>query len=104
MANTESNRTRIVRVHITQDDFGYWMMTQEREDGELNLMAYAMEFSDHAVRDAYHPEEAELPPDVEFLISEPVVPLRLGATEWVRPQPCRAHEPYYMVKHGKRMS
>lgn len=103
MASTEPDPARTVRVHITQDDFGYWMMTLERGDGALTLAAYALEFPDHAVDDAYHPERAELPPDAEFLVSEPTVPLRLGAAGWARPQPRRAREPYYVVRGGRRV-
>ncbi len=28
------------KLHITQDDFGYWMLSLEREDGTLGLLAH----------------------------------------------------------------
>jgi hypothetical protein len=28
------------RLHITQDDYGYWMLSLEKEDGTLGLLAH----------------------------------------------------------------
>jgi len=95
---------KIVRVHITQDDFGYWMMSHECADGTMMLASYRFEHAEHEIHHAYHPQEIGLPAGTEFLISEPSVPLRAGAPEWRKPQPRRAREPYYIVKNGMRVN
>jgi hypothetical protein len=28
------------KLHISQDDYGYWMLSLEKEDGTLSLLAY----------------------------------------------------------------
>jgi hypothetical protein len=28
------------KLHITQDDYGYWMLSLEKEDGALGLLAH----------------------------------------------------------------
>jgi len=91
-----------VRVHITQDDFGFWMMSYECADGTLVLVSYRFEQADHEIRQAYHPEEIGFPADVEVRISEPSVPLRAGDSQWAKPDPRRAREPCYVVRNGKR--
>jgi hypothetical protein len=40
------------KLHITQDDSGYWMMSLEKEDGELSLLAYQFETPEHLVENA----------------------------------------------------
>jgi len=98
------DRKNVVRVHITQDDFGYWMMSLERADGSLMLASYRFEHPQHEIHHAYHPEKIGLPAGTEFLISEPSVPLRADAAEWRKPQPRRAREPFYIIKNGKRVN
>jgi hypothetical protein len=98
------DRQNVVRVHITQDDFGYWMMSLERADGTLTLASYRFEHAEHEIHHAYHPQEIGLPVAAEFFISEPAVPLRAGAPGWRKPQPRRAREPYYIVKNGLRVN
>jgi hypothetical protein len=102
MDQPKSDRERIVRVHITQDDYGYWMMSFERDDGALALASSGAEHPD--TRAAYHPAEIGLAPDTEFWISEPSVALRRGDPSYHRPQARRARAPYYVVKNGKRVS
>jgi len=99
-----TDRKNVVRVHITQDDFGYWMMSFEWKDGPMSLYSYRAERNEHEIHNAYHPQEIGLPAETEFFISEPSVPLRAGAPEWRKPQPRRAREPNYIVKNGKRIN
>jgi hypothetical protein len=91
------------RVHVTQDDFGYWMMSLEHEDGTLTPLSYASEYPDHDIHHAHRPEAMGLPADIEFWISEPSVPLRKGDPAWAKPAPRRAREPYYVVQNGRRV-
>ena len=99
MPNT-SDRKRVVRVHITQDPFGYWMMTFELDDGELVLASYRIERFEHAVQHVDHPHEIGLPEETEFVISDPGIPLRAGAPEWKKPEPRRASPPCTVRKKG----
>jgi hypothetical protein len=102
--NTKGARERTVRVHITQDDYGFWMMSLERDDGSLSVASYGAEHPGHDVHHAYHPEEIGLPAETEFLVSKPSVPLRMGKPGWKKPEARRAREPYYIIKNGKRVS
>jgi hypothetical protein len=103
MANTV-DRKRVVRVHITQDDLGYWMMCYECDDGTLTLVSYRFEHPDHEIQHAFHLHKIGLPAETEFLVSEPGVPLRAGAPDWRKPELRRAREPYYIVKNGMRVN
>jgi hypothetical protein len=96
------DRKSAVRVHITQDDFGYWMMSFECADGTLVLLSYRAERVDHEIQQAYHPEKIGFLADVEFRISEPSIPLLTGDPNWTKPEPRRAREPWYVVRNGKR--
>jgi hypothetical protein len=40
------------KLHITQDDFGYWMLSLEKEDGTLTLMAHQFVTPDHLIENA----------------------------------------------------
>lgn len=40
------------KLHITQDDFGYWMLSLERENGEMSLVAHHFPTPDHLVETA----------------------------------------------------
>jgi hypothetical protein len=37
---SELDVTRMNRLHVTQDDAGYWMLSLEEEDGSLKLLAH----------------------------------------------------------------
>ena len=97
------DRKNVVRAHITQDDFGYWMMSLECGDGTMVLASYAAELPEHEILQAYHPQEIGVPAATEFLISQPVIPLQAGYSGWTKPEPRRAREPYYLIKNGLRV-
>jgi len=40
------------KLHITQDDSGYWMLSLERADGTLSLVAHQFETPDHLIENA----------------------------------------------------
>ena len=40
------------KLHITQDDFGYWMLSLEKEDGTMILLAHQFPTPDHLVENA----------------------------------------------------
>jgi hypothetical protein len=37
------------KLHITQDDYGYWMLSLEKEDGTLSLVAHQFAAPDHLI-------------------------------------------------------
>lgn len=40
------------KLHITQDDFGYWMLSHEKEDGAMSLVAHHFATPDHLIENA----------------------------------------------------
>lgn len=40
------------KLHITQDDWGYWMLSLEKEDGTLSLLAHQFTTPDHLIENA----------------------------------------------------
>jgi hypothetical protein len=40
------------KLHISQDDYGYWMLSLEKEDGALSLLAYQSPAPDHLIETA----------------------------------------------------
>jgi hypothetical protein len=40
------------KFHITQDDFGFWMLSLEKEDGTLSLVAHHFSAPEHLIENA----------------------------------------------------
>jgi hypothetical protein len=40
------------KLHITQDDHGYWMLSLEQEDGTLTLLAHQFAAPEHLIENA----------------------------------------------------
>lgn len=40
------------KLHISQDDYGYWMLSLEQEDGTLSLLAHQFAAPDHLIENA----------------------------------------------------
>lgn len=40
------------KLHITQDDHGYWMLSLEKEDGTMALLAHQFPTPDHLIENA----------------------------------------------------
>ncbi len=40
------------KLHITQDDYGYWMLSLEKEDGTLSLLAHQFAAPHHLIENA----------------------------------------------------
>lgn len=40
------------KLHITQDEHGYWMLSLEKEDGTLSLLAHQFVAPDHLIENA----------------------------------------------------
>jgi hypothetical protein len=40
------------KLHITQDDYGYWMLSFEQEDGTMSLVAHQFGGPEHLIEHA----------------------------------------------------
>jgi hypothetical protein len=40
------------KLHITQDDDAFWMLSLERENGDLSLLAHRFSTPDHLIENA----------------------------------------------------
>ena len=40
------------KLHITQDSHGYWMLSLEKDDGTLSLLAHQFPTPDHLIENA----------------------------------------------------
>lgn len=40
------------KLHITQDDYGYWMLSLEQDDGTLTLLAHQFVAPEHLIQNA----------------------------------------------------
>jgi hypothetical protein len=40
------------KLHITQDDYGYWMLSLEDQDGTLSLLAHHFATPEHLIENA----------------------------------------------------
>jgi hypothetical protein len=49
----ESAVTGMKKLHVAQDDFGFWELSFEDEDGSLTLLAHQFVDPSHLIQDAY---------------------------------------------------
>jgi hypothetical protein len=79
----------VTRVHVTQDDHGYWMSVRQTGLG-LVLLEWGAE------RVAPILDELWREPDTEVYFSQsaPLRGRRIGATDYLMPEPRRARRPY----------
>lgn len=59
------------KLHITQDDYGFWMLSVEHPDGSLQLLSYQFSAPDHLVEDARHLIDRGVYPGAIVLQDEP---------------------------------
>jgi hypothetical protein len=86
-------RDSMEKLHITQDDYGYWMLSLEKEDGELTLLAYQFENPDHLIENAREMvADGQLEAAIVVDPARPpaVAPEARAATPYRRPAPKRA--------------
>lgn len=91
LRSLSASTARMQKLHITQDDFGYWMMSLEREDGSLELMAHQFNRPDHLIEDALELVQDGTYPEAALVVSPP------RSTAWIPPQRLAAgaaSEPY----------
>lgn len=84
------------KLHITQDDFGYWMMSLEKDDGELTLLAYQFVTPEHLVENAQEMIAEGKVPDAQMIVDPPRAAAAAAAAsaesagEYRRPAPRKA--------------
>ncbi len=77
------------RIHITQDDYGYWMLVRQRGIG-LTVESWGAERVDPLIDEAWSEEDAE----VRYSESQGQNGKRIGADDYAMPEPRRARRPY----------
>lgn len=82
------------KLHITQDDHNYWMLSLEKENGEMVLLAHQFPTPDHLIENANEMIEEGLP---AVLVVDP--PRQQGAAvpsdvagDYEKPAPRKAGE------------
>ena len=79
------------KLHVTQDDHGYWMLSHEREDGELSLVAHQFASRDHLIENATELiEEGRIE---AVLVVDPPRPVSRDAAAAAAPEPYTRPEP-----------
>ena len=80
----------ITKLHITQDDRGYWLMSFEDEDGRLSRITSLHEDRLHLVNDALEMVEKKIYPGATVVI------------EAGRPRPSNRAETFGMLESPHR--
>ena len=62
------------RLHITQDETGYWQLSKEDDDGTLTLIAHQFRSPDHLIEDARELVEDGKVPGAVILLGPPQTP------------------------------
>jgi hypothetical protein len=84
----------MARLHISQDDTGFWQMSFEDDDGTLTLISHGFPAPDHLIEDARQLVEKGKVPGAAIIIGPPRPPAT-GAPapakrEYSKPAPQKA--------------
>lgn len=81
------------KLHITQDDFGFWQLSLEEADGTLRLLAYRGDTPDHLIENAHDLVSEGRYPDAVVVV-DPPRPRRVVADldDYKVPEPRKAAE------------
>jgi hypothetical protein len=64
----------MARLHISQDDTGFWQMSFEDDDGALTLISHGFPAPDHLIEDARQLVEKGKVPGAAIVIGPPRAP------------------------------
>ena len=87
------------KLHITQDDYGFWMLSLEKADGDLQLLAHQFDAPQHLIENAHELVEDGTHPDAVVVVDPPrkvtnlaaaAAPAKVAPIEYHRPQPRKA--------------
>jgi hypothetical protein len=59
------------KLHITQDDYGFWQLSLEDNDGSLRLLAHHSETASHLIENAHELVEEGKYPDAVVMVDPP---------------------------------
>jgi hypothetical protein len=85
----------MTKLHITQDNFGFWQLSIEDNDGSLRLLAHHSETQAHLVENAHDLVEEGKYPDAVVIVDPPratTPALAAAAAAYRTPPPRRAGE------------
>ncbi len=81
------------KLHVTQDDHGFWLLSLEKSDGELQLLAHHFEAARHLVENAHELVADGTYPDAIVLVDPPRAAASLGVAAAVEAEPMEYHRP-----------
>ena len=85
----------MTKLHVTQDNFGFWQLSVEDNDGGLRLLAHHSETQAHVVENAHELVEEGKYPDAVVIVDHPRAAnqaLAADPTGYSTPPPRRAGE------------
>ena len=69
----------MTKLHITQDDYGFWQMSVEDDAGNLRLLAHHAATSAHLVENAHELVETRRYPDAVVIVDPPRATVRAAS-------------------------
>ncbi len=78
------------KLHITQDEAGYWMMSLEEEDGSLKLLAHRFLSPEHLVEDAHDLVKDGVYPGATVVVDVASPQKKPACRNYCRPNPRKA--------------
>ena len=85
----------MAKLHISQDDTGFWQMSFEDDDGTLTLISHQFPEPDHLIEDARELVEKGKVPNAAIVIGAPRPAARSrarGGADYTKPAPRKAVE------------
>lgn len=84
----------MARLHISQDETGFWQLSFEDDDGTLTLISHGFPAPDHLIEDARQLVEKGKVPGAAIIIGPPRAPAtgarELARKEYSKPEPQKA--------------
>lgn len=83
----------MARLHISQDDTGFWQLSFEDDDGALTLISHQFSTPDHLIEDARELVEKGRVPGAAIIIGPPrafAASSRALPTRYSKPAPRKA--------------
>jgi hypothetical protein len=71
----------MTKLHVTQDDYGFWMLSLEKPDGEMEVLVQQSTSRDHVIEDAYDVQKKYYP-DAAVLVDPPKRPISDNPADW----------------------
>ncbi len=86
--------TVVKKLHVAQDDFGFWELSFEDDDGSLTLLAHQFVDPSHLIQDAHEMVLHGELPDAVVVVDPPRRQVQRTVAAWPagyrRPAPKRA--------------